>query len=102
MLLSDASISIYIFKRKINILSLFSKLFDVYQLINVRRMLAIHPYERLKGCAHCRQTCETEEAVKWDICTASWWCCQGCREASEHGRNCPHGGPMDSAVLFVP
>jgi hypothetical protein len=98
--LIDASIAMYMLERKITFLSLLIKLFDTYQL-QVRRMETTMPYERLLGCRHCRQTCEnSDEAIKCKICTVVWWCCQGCKAASEHGRNCPNGRPMDAKVLF--
>lgn len=96
---AKASVALYLLTRKIAWLSLLIKIFDVYQE-KVRRCLPTHPYVRLLGCEHCRQSCSDQEAAKCSTCNMAWWCCSGCRKASPHGRKCPHGRPMESTVLF--
>ena len=96
----DVSTVTYAVIRKARILGLLIKLFDEYQK-KVRRQLTLQPWERLHGCHYCHQGCESDlEAKKCHTCTVTWWCCKGCKKASAHGKNCPHGEPMHSAVIF--
>jgi tetratricopeptide (TPR) repeat protein len=99
-LVMDASVAFFLMVRKLYWLQLLIKLFDLYQE-QVRRSLPTHPLERLRGCEYCHQTCEEDDAVRCKTCEVTWWCCQGCVEASVHGRNCPVGTPSESRVLFT-
>ena len=98
-LVRDANAEFWVVRRQLFALSVLVKLFDTYQE-KVRRCLARQPYERLIGCTACNQTCEGNEATKCQTCRAAWWCCQGCKMASDHGRKCPQPGPCDSKVFF--
>lgn len=99
-LMYDVSTLTYAVTRNGRVLALLVGLFDFYQA-NIRRIPSTNPWERLYGCEHCRQGCESEkESSKCEICTVTWWCCSGCRQASEHGRKCPHGKAMGNTILF--
>jgi hypothetical protein len=99
-LVMDYSVAVFMMIRKLYWLQLLIILFDLYQR-QVRRLVPTHPLERLRGCEYCHQTCEEDDAVRCKTCEVSWWCCQGCVEASVHGRNCPVGTPSETRVLFA-
>ena len=99
-LLLDVSTLTYAVTRKGRVLALLVKLFDVYQE-TVRRVPSGNPWERLNGCEHCRQGCESEKDARMcQTCEVTWWCCLGCKQASDHGKKCPNGKTMASAILF--
>jgi hypothetical protein len=99
-LVQDASTVIYLTTKKLFWLQLLVKLFDTYQY-TVRRVIATNPLERLRGCDHCHQTCEDQDAVRCKSCEITWWCCQGCVKATSHGRKCPIGKPAESKIIFA-
>jgi tetratricopeptide (TPR) repeat protein len=99
-LVQDASTVIYLTTKKLFWLQLLVKLFDTYQY-TVRRVIATNPLERLRGCDHCHQTCEDQDAIRCKSCEITWWCCQGCVKATSHGRKCPIGKPSKSKLLFA-
>lgn len=95
----DASSAWYVLKRKEYHLSLFIKLFNIYQ-VSCRRQLPQNPYERVKGCVHCHRSCEDSVSAKQClVCKASWFCCEGCKREASHSK-CPIGSECDSAVIF--
>jgi hypothetical protein len=96
----DASTVIYLMTKKLYWLQLLVKLFDTYQY-KVRRAVPANPIERLRGCDHCHQTCEDDEAIRCKTCEITWWCCQGCMEATSHGSKCPIGVPSEAKILFA-
>lgn len=95
----EANQATYVLIRQFYSLRLLIKLFDTYQL-EVRRCWAQNPCERLMGCSACHQSCEGHEALKCDVCRVVWWCCNGCKMATDHGRKCPSGVRCESKALF--
>lgn len=98
-LLKDGDVFVYFLSRQKYLLSLFCELFDLFE-IHERHVVTSTPMSRLNGCDHCKQSCEEEISLKCQVCTITWWCCQGCKGATAHGRQCPHGAPKGTAILF--
>jgi hypothetical protein len=84
---------------------------DVYHLVFLCRLFELFdsgernsplymPVARLQGCEHCKRSCEEEIALMCQVCAAAWWCCEGCKKTSMHGRRCPVGQVSDCAVIF--
>ena len=81
---------------RLAIYALLVELFDELELGIQPAM----PLARLQGCEYCRRNCQASSAVECEVCNAKWWCCDGCRNASSHGRRCPIGKPTKIRVQF--
>lgn len=100
-ILRESNQATYVLIRQLCSLTLLVKLSDTYQ-VEVRRCRAQNPYGRLMARSACHQTCERHKALLCDVCRVVWWCCYGCKMATDHGRNkCPSGVPSESTVLFI-
>ena len=80
-------------------LSIYCLLFEHFDELD-RQVAVVMPLARLRGCEFCNQSCEEDVAIQCQACKINWWCCQGCKNVSIHGRECPIGQPTDMAVLF--
>lgn len=98
-LLRDGSTFSYLLSRCTYRWTLFALLFENLDT-DERYTPPIMPLARLNGCEHCTRSCEVNTALNCSVCTVAWWCCQGCKMTSQHGRACPTGQASDMAILF--
>lgn len=98
-LLKEASLFSYSMSRWATRWGLFALLFEKFDM-HERHILPSKPLARLNGCEHCTRSCEGGTALNCPVCTVVWWCCQGCKMASQHGSACPTGKASHTAILF--
>jgi len=96
----DASVAYYLMERRQYTMMLLIVLFDEYQQ-RIRRVIPENPLERLRGCTYCHQSCEADTALRCNVCEVSWWCSPGCKNACNHGKQCPFGRPSSARVRFA-